>query len=264
MSRRRKKNPLLMRIIGVTVLLHVIALPIAAHFGAFDKLKQRFGEARVTLISLPKQEKEKEQTKEHKSKPKTAKSQGKAIVKRGGPAKVNPNRQKVVAVNSPNDNGSEDGPTIEQGTNTKVGEVPVPKAETGGTKAAESSSPEVSIPKAKTPEPPPSAPATAPKVVQPEAPKHVPVYAEPQQDYCPQPVIPDDLRNETLEKDFVAMFTVGPDGKPTTVKMTQSTGNPELDDIALKTAKQWRFKPATIDGTGVESKVKLTIEFRVE
>jgi TonB family protein len=37
-----------------------------------------------------------------------------------------------------------------------------------------------------------------------------------------------------------------------------------LDAIALKTAKQWRFKPATSDGLGVESKVKLTIEFRVE
>jgi len=119
----------------VTVIIHVIALPIAAHFGAFDKLKQRFGEARVVLVPL-KQEKEKQQAKEKKAKPKIAKAQGKAVVKRGGPAKANPNRQKVVAVNNPNGAGADNGPTIEQGTRTNVGEIPTPKTDTGPSKAA--------------------------------------------------------------------------------------------------------------------------------
>lgn len=264
MSRRRKKNPLLARIVGITVLLHVIALPIAAHFGAFDKLKQRFGESRVTLVPLPKQEKEKEQAKEKKAKPKVAKSQGKAVVKRGGPAKANPNRQKVVAVNNPKDNSTNDGPTIEQGTYTKVGEIPAPKGDAGGSKQPTNPGHENTAPPTTVVEATKPAPVTTLKVVEAEKPKHVPVYAEPEQDYSPQPSIPDDLRNETLEKNFVVLFTVGPDGKPTSVKVTQSTGNAELDDIALKTAKQWRFKPATLDGAGVESKVKLTIEFRIE
>jgi protein TonB len=265
MSRRRNKNPLLMRIIVVTVGIHMIALPIAAHFGAFDKLKQRFGEARVVLVPLPKQEKEKQQAKEHKTKPKTAKSQGKAVVKRGGPAKANPNRQKVVAVNTPGDTGAGDGPTIEQGTNTNVGVVPPQKTDSVTNKSTGGGGNDVTPPPTKPPATTSATPPIpVPKAIVAEKPKHVPVYAEPEQDYWPQPSIPDDLRSETFEKNFVALFTLGPDGKPIDVKMTQSTGNAELDDIALKTAKKWRFKPATLDGTGVESKVKLTIEFRVE
>lgn len=267
MSRRRKKNPLLMRIIVITVVIHVIALPIAAHFGAFDKLKQRFGEARVVLLPPPKQEKEKEQAKEKKAKPKVEKSHGKVAVKRGGPVKANPNRQKVVAVNNPNDTGPGDGPSIEQGTQTTAGEVPPTKPETVISKATTGGGGGGEAPVSPVkPEAPVTTTSTTPtpKPIVVEKPKHVPIYAEPEQDYSPQPEIPDDLRNESFDMNFVALFTVGPDGKPTDVKMTQSTGNPELDDIALKTAKKWRFKPATLDGAGTESKIKLTIEFKVE
>ena len=264
MSRRRKKNPLLMRIIVATVVIHMIALPIAAHFGAFEKLKKQFGESRVTLVPIPKQDKEKEQTNTKKEKPKVAKSQSKVAVKRGGTAKPNPNLQKVVATNNPNDNGTGDGPTIEQGTGTKVGEIPTVKTEAGPTKNVAGGGDAAPITTRPTEPPPPTPPAQPTKAAEPEKPKHVPVYAEPEQDYSPQPTIPDDLRNEPMEKNFVALFTVGPDGKAKDVKMTQSTGSSELDEVALKTAKQWRFKPATLDGAGVESKVKLTIEFRVE
>ena len=58
-------------------------------------------------------------------------------------------------------------------------------------------------------------------------------------------------------------FVVGPDGMPIRVTVSQSTGNNELDRIALDAAKQWRFKPATRDGQPVESRVRLHIEFQV-
>lgn len=265
MSRRRKKNPLLMRIVLATIAIHIIALPIAAHFGAFDKLKREFGVARVTLVPLPKQEKEKAQAKEHKAKTRVAKRQGKASVKRSGPARSNPNRQKVVAVNSPNDNGEGHGPTIEQGTKTNAGEVPTQPTNPGaGNKTVGRSETPTSVaPSQPKPSSPVIQPAT-PKPAETERVKHVPLYVDVAQDYSPQPVIPDDLRSDPLDKNFVAMFTIGPDGIPTEVKMVQSTGSAELDDIALKTAKKWRFKPATSDGAGVESQVKLTIEFSVE
>jgi protein TonB len=94
--------------------------------------------------------------------------------------------------------------------------------------------------------------------------KHIPVYVEPEQDYSPQPTIPDDLRNDSLSKDFVAMVTVSSDGTIKDLKVTQSTGIKELDDVATSTLKTWRFKPATLDGSGTDGAVKLTIQFRVE
>ena len=265
MSRRRKKNPLLMRIILISVAAHAIILPIAAHYGAFDKLKKQFGEARVTLIPLPKAENEKPEPKEKKAKPKINKAKTSTTsAKRSGPAKADPNRQKVVAVNTPGGEG--DGPSIQQGTKTDAGALPTDTKAAGTGKQSDAgvgpkvdTGPKTTTTTVTTPPPPPvSVPAETVK------PKHIPVYVEPEQDYCPQPTIPDDLRVDSIDKDFIALFIVGSDGKPTDVKVVQSTGISELDDVALKTAKTWRFKPATLDGAGTESKVKLTIQFRVE
>ena len=254
-----------MRIIVITVIIHVIALPIAAHFGAFDKIKQQFSPAKVTLVNLPKETKEKPVEKEKKAKPKPEKTASKAVAKKGGVVKPDPSRQKVVAVNTPDGAGAGDGPSIVQGDRTGVGEVPLAKIDPGTAKTGDGTrGPDpVTIPKTTEVKQPPVEVKPLPPV-EPPKPKHIPVYAEPELDVSPQPVIPDDLRAEPLEKNFIALFTVGSDGKPTDIKTVQSTGNSELDAIALKTAKQWRFKPASLDGQGVESKVKLTIEFRVE
>src|SRR5579862_2828410 len=51
MRRRRQRNPLLMRIIVISIIVHIIALPILAHFGAFKKIQQHFVE--VTAVRLP-------------------------------------------------------------------------------------------------------------------------------------------------------------------------------------------------------------------
>ncbi len=265
MPRRRKKNPLLGRIVAVTLAVHAVVLPIAAHFGAFEKLKQHFQPVTVMLVPLPKQEKERPQVHEHKSKDKTAKHESKASVKRSGPARANPNRQKVVVSTNANDAGTDEGPSIEQGTQTHAGEVPLPPGGSQPSKVASAPGSSAATVVEKT-----STPATTvtpipkPKPVETPAPKHIPLFVEAEQDYAPQPVIPDDLRTESLDKNFVAMLTVGPDGVPTAIKVAQSTGYPELDEAAVATAKKWRFKPATLDGAPTESQVKLTIEFSVE
>lgn len=104
----------------------------------------------------------------------------------------------------------------------------------------------------------PTAPTPAP---------HVPVFTEAEPavpaDQQPKPEIPDDLRQDAIDKTFVAEVTVGTDGLPTEIKTAQSTGNDELDRLALDTARRWKFKPGTRDGEPVESTVRLHIEFQV-
>ena len=53
MRRRRQKNPLLMRIIVISVAVHIVALPVLAHFGAFKKIQEHFVEAKIVVLPPP-------------------------------------------------------------------------------------------------------------------------------------------------------------------------------------------------------------------
>src|SRR5262245_38437312 len=59
MRRRRQRSPLLMRIVGISVLIHLIALPILAKYGAFKKLQKEFYDTRLVVLPPPAPEKEK-------------------------------------------------------------------------------------------------------------------------------------------------------------------------------------------------------------
>jgi protein TonB len=52
------------------------------------------------------------------------------------------------------------------------------------------------------------------------------------------------------------------DGSVAQAEIAHSSGSPLLDDSALKTIReQWRFLPAQLDGTPVESWVEVPIRF---
>jgi protein TonB len=52
------------------------------------------------------------------------------------------------------------------------------------------------------------------------------------------------------------------DGSVAMAELAQSSGSQLLDDAALKTVReQWRFLPARLDGTPVESWVEVPIRF---
>src|SRR5579862_2336403 len=51
MSRRRQRSPLLGRIILISLAAHVVALPILAHYGAFDKMRKSFGTATIVMLA---------------------------------------------------------------------------------------------------------------------------------------------------------------------------------------------------------------------
>ena len=80
--------------------------------------------------------------------------------------------------------------------------------------------------------------------------------------YAPAPVIPVYLRDQNLKTSVVIEFLITAQGA-VTPRLLDSSGNDELDAIALKTASKWQFKPAAQNNVPVDSKTRLRILFEV-
>lgn len=80
---------------------------------------------------------------------------------------------------------------------------------------------------------------------------------------APRPEIPSQLRDECLDCQCLVEFSVASDGKAT-VKLLKSSGSKELDEAALSVLKQWKFRPAMLDGEPVASTKKVKIEFAID
>ena len=80
--------------------------------------------------------------------------------------------------------------------------------------------------------------------------------------YAPAPVIPAYLRDQNLKTSVVIEFLITAQAA-VTPRLLESSGNDELDAIALKTASKWQFKPAAQDNIPVDSKTRLRILFEV-
>jgi protein TonB len=81
----------------------------------------------------------------------------------------------------------------------------------------------------------------------------------------PRPPYP--LVARRLGKEGVVLLDVlvAPDGRPTEVRLAQSSGFAPLDDSAASTVRnRWRFVPARRDGAPIESRVTVPIRFRIE
>lgn len=259
----------------MSIAVHVIALPILAHFGAFEKIERHFGASRVVLVNNPVLDKPKSpEAKEKKAaKPDPAKHAPGAGNKTGhknSGGKPNPNAPKVVASAGDAGGVGGDGPTVDANAGGKAGVIPTEKpATSGGTGGGGGTA----VTPAPTPEPvvhnnlpvkPVEPKPTAPVVVPHEAPKHVAKFEPLETVTAPEPEIPDSLRNEPFEKTQVVEATVGADGVPTEVKTVESTGVSDLDRVGLDTARKYRFHPARLDGEAVVGRVRFRIIFKVE
>lgn len=272
MARRRRKkgNPLLVRILVISVAAHAIILPVAAHFGAFEKFKKQFGDSRVVMVSLPPSdvEKPKEAPKAEKKTKTAEKKAGASAPKAAAASKPGLPQPKVVASSGPADGGGS-GPSVDANAAGKAGVLP--GGESGGgtpstkppenppvippeTKPVETTKPKLPDPPVVTPKPPDPLPVTpkTKRVVQAEAIE------------TPEPTIPDELRTEPFEKTLVVEADVDTGGHPINVKVAESTGVKQLDSAGLDTAKRYRFKPATVDDEPVTQHVRFRIIFKVE
>ena len=270
MSRRRRSNPLLGRILLISVVVHVIALPVLAKFGAFEKIRQRFATNTVVVIppAVPDKEKPVEKKEPKKQTPKAAKGAAQAA-KSSRQAKNSAPAPPVVAATNTGGPGDA-GPTVNPADGTgKVGSPPVVPAGNGGDKGVNG------VAGTEPPAKPTVTPVTKPEPKldtkpepkvepKPAVTPHVPVFATAEPTSQIRPEIPDDLRAEALDKTTVVEVSVNADGTVVEAKVYVSSGVEELDQIAVRAAKRWRFHPATRDGEAIASKVRLHIEFKVD
>lgn len=255
MRRRRQKNTLLPKMLGVATVIVAILLPLLAQLGVFKVVRQRL--TPITLVKLPPPEKRPPVKKKTPPKKRVAKARPRPSGRKpaGRPpvaARPNPNQPKVVA--SAGSGG--DGPTVDNSGTATPGQVAVPVT------PAPALPPESPPAPPPTPAPPPAPVLPAPPASEPPPAPRIPVLTPAVALAQPRPVLPDDLRDQERHGTFRAVFTVHADGTAD-VKMASSTGNPALDDLAMTAARRWTFRPATRDGAAVDSFLRLTVEFEV-
>jgi periplasmic protein TonB len=80
--------------------------------------------------------------------------------------------------------------------------------------------------------------------------------------FAPTPVIPDDLREDTLQAEAVARFTVLSDGTVTVI-LIKPTPNPRINQLLLDTLAKWQFFPAVRGGDAIDSTFDVRIPITV-
>jgi TonB family protein len=81
--------------------------------------------------------------------------------------------------------------------------------------------------------------------------------------YSPEPEISPELKEQCFKSCCIAKFLIKKDGS-STVHLLTSSGSDEVDEIALKALRHWKFKPATVNGEPVDSTRKIQVEFEIQ
>ena len=79
--------------------------------------------------------------------------------------------------------------------------------------------------------------------------------------HAPPPDYPRDALRSGATGEVVIRIDVGPDGRPASLEVVNSSRNRSLDRAALQAVRQWRFEPAMRDGMPVAASVQQTVSF---
>jgi protein TonB len=80
--------------------------------------------------------------------------------------------------------------------------------------------------------------------------------------YSPEPTFSDEARKQKWQGIVTLMLIVGTDGRPYNIHVRQSAGM-GLDEQAVETVKNWRFRPATLGGQPVDARIEVEVNFHL-
>ncbi|MEO8366870.1 MAG: energy transducer TonB [Pseudoxanthomonas sp.] len=78
----------------------------------------------------------------------------------------------------------------------------------------------------------------------------------------PKPDYPLELACAGISGTTVLVVTIGTEGKPTEVKLAQSSGDERLDKSALERVPSWQFNPPTRNGQPFAQTIQIPVNFK--
>ena len=88
--------------------------------------------------------------------------------------------------------------------------------------------------------------------------------ALPRSIFSPHPVYPAEALSKGETGRVILRVQVDATGRVTAVSIDRSSGSRSLDAAAAKAIRQWRFTPATGNGTPIACEVRIPVRFRIE
>lgn len=79
----------------------------------------------------------------------------------------------------------------------------------------------------------------------------------------PPPRYPEGLRKKGIEGRVILSVSVNQSGSPSRVTVSRSSGYPAFDRAAIAAVKRWKFNPANVGNTPINSTVRIPISFRL-
>ncbi len=80
--------------------------------------------------------------------------------------------------------------------------------------------------------------------------------------YNPEPTFSEEARKSKTQGIVLLMIVVGKDGKPYDIRVRQSLGM-GLDEKAIEAVGRWRFRPATLNGQPIATRIAVEVNFRL-
>lgn len=84
----------------------------------------------------------------------------------------------------------------------------------------------------------------------------------PQAIYSPEPSFSDEARKSRQQGVVQLLVVVGQDGRTYDIRVSQSLGM-GLDEKAIEAVSRWRFKPATLNGQPVATRIAVEVDFHL-
>ena len=77
----------------------------------------------------------------------------------------------------------------------------------------------------------------------------------------PPPVYPPELACADIGGTVGLIMEIGIDGSPTNIRIENSSGQPVLDQSAIKAVESWKFRPGTRNGNPVTTDLRVPVTF---